>query len=164
MTQFHAQEIHNTTFLSISKGDPQNSDITRVTGCKWSLRDLKIVKGPISCTGLCGSVLRHDRRFPSCATTPSTNIPDDEGMKVEAASLRTLFVFPAGSFMASCSFVVRVLSQLEPFCARQLRLEESFQATAIQSITTEMDISDSSHRQLQHSHFGPHSSSPWVTL
>ena len=67
-------------------------------------------------------------------------------MKVEAASLRTLFVFPAGSFMVSCSFMVRVLTQLEPFCARQSRLEESFQAAAIESIATEMDISVSSHR------------------
>ena len=29
----------------------------------------------------------------------------------------------------------------EPFCARQSRLEERFQATAIESIATEMDIS-----------------------
>ena len=35
LTQYDAQEIHNTTFLSIlsiSKGDPQNSDITRCHG------------------------------------------------------------------------------------------------------------------------------------
>ena len=33
-----------------------------------------------------------------------------------------------------------------PFCTRQSRLEESFQAAAIESIATEMDISVSSHR------------------
>ena len=34
----------------------------------------------------------------------------------------------------------------EPFGTRQSRLEESFQAAAIESIATEMDISVSSHR------------------
>ena len=54
--------------------------------------------------------------------------------------------------------------ECELFCARQSRLEESFQAAAIESIATEMDISVSSHGSLQHSHFGPHSSSLLVTL